>query len=308
MPHPSRPPFKLSYLHPKYWGTWLVIGVLFSFSLLPFAFHAPIGKLLGRLSKLILPKRAAIAKVNLQKCFPTWSNEQVEATLNAHFDNLGRAVLDTATAWFYSDKRAKKHMTEVEGMEHLQAAIDSNSNILVVSPHFYTIEWHARLFGLNHPGVGIYRPNKNPVYEYWQHWGRTRNNHYLVDRRDVRGMIKALKMKLPVWYAPDHDYGKKASVFAPFFAVEEASTITGTATLARIKDTVVLPSFVARSSKGYKLVIEAPLENYPVGDDVADASTCNQALEKMILKQPEVYMWIHKRFKTRPEGQSSFYK
>jgi len=308
MSHPSRPAFKLSYLHPKYSGTWLVISSLFSLSLLPFCFHAVLGKVLGRFTKIIIPSRVRVARINLRRSFPDWSEDKIEQMIKSNFDQLGRAVLDTAAAWFWSDKRVKKHMAEVEGLEHLQAAIESDSNILVIAPHFYTIEWHTRLFGMTHAGVGIYRPNNNPVYEYWQHWGRTRNNRYLVDRRDVRGMIRALKNKLPIWYAPDHDYGRKASVFAPFFAVEQASTITGTATLARVKGTVVLPSFVARTAKGHKLVIEAPLTDYPVGDAVKDATRCNQALEQMILKQPEVYMWIHKRFKTRPEGQKSFYK
>ena len=105
------------------------------------------------------------------------------------------------------------------------------------------------------PGVGVYRPNTNPVLEYAQYHGRCASNKYLVDRMDVKGMIKALRNGDALWYAPDHDYGSHASVFVPYFAVEQAATITGTATLARVKNTVTLPCYNIRTKEGYTLHI-----------------------------------------------------
>ena len=103
-----------------------------------------------------------------------------------------------------------------------------------------------------------------------------------------------------------HDYGRHRSVFAPLFNVP-AATVTGTATLAKVKNTLVLPSFALRDDKGYTLVLEAPPANYPTGDDLIDATLTNQLVEKAILRNPTQYMWLHRRFKTRPEGEASVY-
>ena len=178
--------------------------------------------------------------------------------------------------------------------------------ILLLSAHFLTLELNARMFGLLQPGVGVYRPNRNPLLEYAQVAGRCRSNKYLLDRKDVKGMIKALRAGDALWYAPDHDYGAHASVFVPFFAVAQTATITGTATLARVKNTVVMPCFTLRQPKGgYRLLLGAPLADYPSGDDAADAVASNRVIEAAIRQAPAQYMWLHRRFKTRPAGMPS---
>ena len=161
----------------------------------------------------------------------------------------------------------------------------------------------ARIYGTNiTKGVGVYRPNDDLVLEYLQVKGRTRSNLYLVDRREIKPIIKALLKGLPIWYAPDQDYGRRASVFVPFFAVKEAATVTGTAGFAKVKNTVVQPSYTIRlpNYQGYKLVIKDVLENFPTGDDIADATRVNKIIEDMIKEAPAQYMWLHRRFKTTP--------
>ncbi|MFB0953861.1 MAG: LpxL/LpxP family Kdo(2)-lipid IV(A) lauroyl/palmitoleoyl acyltransferase, partial [Aeromonadaceae bacterium] len=203
-------------------------------------------------------------------------------------------------AWFWSDRRMRRWM-QIEGEEHVRNALASGSGMLLLSCHFMTLELNARMFGLLQPGVGVYRPNDNPVYEYAQVRGRTRSNKYLLDRGDIKGMVKALRKGEALWYAPDHDYGRHASVFVPFFAVEHSATITGTATLARVKNTVVLPCYTLRLPEGgYRLIIEAPLSDFPSGDELLDASSSNRVIEAAVRRAPEQYMWLHRRFKTRP--------
>ncbi len=138
------------------------------------------------------------------------------------------------------------------------------------------------------------------MLEYAQYHGRCASNKYLVDRMDVKGMIKALRNGDALWYAPDHDYGSHASVFVPYFAVEQAATITGTATLARVKNTVTLPCYNIRTSEGYTLHIGAPLADYPSGDDMVDAARANREIEAAVRKAPEQYMWLHRRFRPAP--------
>ncbi|MGY5450566.1 LpxL/LpxP family Kdo(2)-lipid IV(A) lauroyl/palmitoleoyl acyltransferase [Agarivorans sp. MS3-6] len=304
----SPPKLSASSFHPKNWGAWLLIGFMFTISLLPYRVQHYLAIGIGHLAKRLLKSRVHIARRNLEICFPEKTTAQRQQIVDQCFQHLGHSVLDTSNAWFWPQWRFAKHFT-IEGLAHLEQARKQPGGILLVSAHFWTLESHARAYGTIDPGVGIYRPNKNSVYEYFQYHGRTRSNKYLVDRTDVRGMIKALRNENAVWYAPDHDYGTHAAVFVPFFAQPKAATITGTATLAKVKNVQILPTYALRNAdgSGFTLMIEPAVENYPCGDDEADARTINQIIEQAILKAPEQYMWIHRRFKSRPAGEKGLY-
>ncbi|MBU3824336.1 MAG: LpxL/LpxP family Kdo(2)-lipid IV(A) lauroyl/palmitoleoyl acyltransferase [Candidatus Oceanisphaera merdipullorum] len=297
----SRPSsFSFALLHPRYALNWLGLSILWLLvTLLPWRAQMLFGRALGRLSMRVLKSRVKIARRNLELAFPEWDEAERERILTANFESVGCAVFETGMAWFWPDWRMRA-ITRMEGTEHVDAAVANNQGMLLLSAHFLTLELNARQFGLYRPGVGVYRPNTNPVLEYAQVEGRCRSNKYLVDRLNIKGMLKALRQGDALWYAPDHDYGSHASVFVPFFAVEQAATITGTATLARVKNTVTLPCFTIREKNGYRLLIQAPMANFPIGDDEADAIATNQVIEAAIRLAPEQYMWLHRRFKTTP--------
>ncbi|MGO4997994.1 LpxL/LpxP family Kdo(2)-lipid IV(A) lauroyl/palmitoleoyl acyltransferase [Oceanisphaera sp. W20_SRM_FM3] len=299
----SRPSsFSLALLHPRYAVNWLGLSLLWLLvTLLPWRAQMLFGRALGRLSMRVLKSRVKIARRNLELALPELDEAERERILTANFESVGCAVFETGMAWFWPDWRMRA-ITRMEGTEHVDAAVANHKGMLLLSAHFLTLELNARQFGLYRPGVGVYRPNTNAVLEYAQVEGRCRSNKYLVDRLNIKGMLKALRQGDALWYAPDHDYGSHASVFVPFFAVEQAATITGTATLARVKNTVTLPCFTIREKNGYRLLIQAPMTNFPVGDDIADAIASNQVIEAAIRLAPEQYMWLHRRFKTTPEG------
>ena len=303
----NAPRLTAALFHPRYWPQWFGQAVLWLVVQLPYPVLMYLGAGLGWLSMKLLPRRVRIARTNLQLAFPEWDDATREACLKENFANVGRAIFETGIAWFWPDWRVRKIM-HVTGAEHVEQAVANKHGMLLLSAHFMTLELNARMFGLLRPGVGVYRPNTNPVLEYAQYHGRCKSNKYLVDRADVKGMIKALRQGEALWYAPDHDYGPHASVFVPFLGVSDAATITGTATLARVKNTVVLPCYNIRLPQGgYELIIEPPLQNYPVGDDVADATLSNQVLEQAVRKAPEQYMWLHRRFKSRPNAKKFRY-
>ncbi len=303
----NAPRLTAALFHPRYWPQWFGQAVLWLVVQLPYPVLMYLGAGLGWLSMKLLPRRVRIARTNLQLAFPEWDDATREACLKENFANVGRAIFETGIAWFWPDWRVRKIM-HVTGAEHVEQAVANKHGMLLLSAHFMTLELNARMFGLLRPGVGVYRPNTNPVLEYAQYHGRCKSNKYLVDRADVKGMIKALRQGEALWYAPDHDYGPHASVFVPFLGVNDAATITGTATLARVKNTVVLPCYNIRLPQGgYQLIIEPPLQNYPVGDDVADATRSNQVLEQAVRKAPEQYMWLHRRFKSRPNAKKFRY-
>jgi len=157
--------------------------------------------------------------------------------------------------------------------------------------------------------MAMYRPHNNKVMEFVQTWGRMRSNKAMLDRKDLRGMVHALKRGEAVWFAPDQDYGPRGSVFAPLFAVSQAATTSGTYMLARLAKPALVSVVLVRKDKGagYDLVIQPELRDYPIDDELAAAAYMNRVVEKEIMRAPEQYLWLHRRFKTRPEGAPSLY-
>lgn len=137
-----------------------------------------------------------------------------------------------------------------------------------------------------------------------------RSNKAMLDRKDLRGMVHALKKGEAVWFAPDQDYGPRGSVFAPLFAVDQAATTSGTFMLARLAKPALVTVVLVRKAlgKGYELVIQPELQDYPIDDEMAAAAYMNRVIEKEIMRAPDQYLWLHRRFKTRPAGTPSLYR
>ena len=256
----------------------------------------------------IMRKRQVTIRRNLELCFPHTEKCQREAILKDNIDNTGIALFETAMAWFWSDKRVNKHVT-IKGMEHLEALEKSGKGALMLAVHSMNLELGARAFGIKKSGTGVYRPNNNPCFDYFQYKGRSRSNRTLIDRKNVKAMLEALKTGERVWYAPDHDYGNRRSTFAPLFAVKNACTTTGTSLLVDSTDCAIVPFTMVRGKDGhYTLTISAPVEGFPKEDHQRAAAFVNQIVETSILASPSQYMWLHRRFKTRPEGEDCLYK
>ncbi|HCR3984934.1 TPA: LpxL/LpxP family Kdo(2)-lipid IV(A) lauroyl/palmitoleoyl acyltransferasee [Kluyvera ascorbata] len=302
------PKFTAALLHPRYWPSWLGIGLLWLVVQLPYPVIYRLGNAMGRLALRLMKRRAKIAYRNLELCFPEMSEEERHRMVVKNFESVGMGVMETGIAWFWPTKRINRWM-DASGLEHIRAVQDSGRGVLLIGIHFLTLEMGARMFGIHNPGIGVYRPNDNPVLDWLQTWGRMRSNKSMLDRKDLKGMVRALKNGEIIWYAPDHDYGPRASVFAPLFAVKDAATTSGTWMLAKMSKACVVP-FVPRrkpDGKGYELIILEPECNPPLDDAETTAAWMNTIVEKCILMAPEQYMWLHRRFKTRPEGVPSRY-
>lgn len=302
------PKFTTALLHPRYWPSWLGVGVLWLVVQLPYPVIYRLGNAIGRLALLLMKRRAQIAYRNLELCFPEKSEAERHQMVVKNFESVGMGVMETGIAWFWSTKRINRWM-DASGLEHIRAVQDSGRGVLLIGIHFLTLEMGARMFGIHNPGIGVYRPNDNPVIDWLQTWGRMRSNKDMIDRKDLKGMVRALKNGEIIWYAPDHDYGPRASVFAPLFAVKDAATTSGTWMLAKMSKACVVP-FVPRrkpNGKGYELIILEPECDPPLENAEVTAAWMNTIVEKCIMMAPEQYMWLHRRFKTRPEGSPSLY-
>jgi len=303
----SQSKFQRAFLHPRYWVTWFGIGLLWLLVQLPYPAIRVLGSGLGSASRRFLKRRESIARQNLALCFPEQSVEQREKIIEDNFKSIGMALLETGMAWFWPDARVRKWF-DVEGLDNLKEVQAKHRGVMVIGVHFMSLELGGRVMGLCQPMMATYRPHNNPVMEWVQTRGRMRSNKAMISRNNLRGMVSALKKGEAVWFAPDQDYGREGSTFAPFFAVKEVATTNGTFVISRLSKSPLLTVTMIRKAdnSGYRLFISPELHNYPKEENAA-AAFINKVIEKEIMRAPEQYLWVHRRFKTRPVGQSSLY-
>lgn len=295
-------------LHPRYWLSWLGIGLMRLAVFLPFSWLMALGTAIGWLAYPLLRQRRRIAAINLSICFPGLSERQRRALVRAHFVSLGRGLLEVPLAWWAPDTRLQP-LCRVEGIEHLEQARASGKGVILLSAHFTSLELTARLLFPRIPFLPVYRPHDDPVQEHVIAGSRAYWTGEAISRERPKEILRALRKGEVVWYAPDQNSGRKSAVFVPFCG-ELASTSIGTSKLAGITGAAVVPFKAVRraDASGYQLTIEPPLENFPSGDAEADATRINAVIERWVREAPEQYLWIHRRFRTRPQrGQPSPY-
>lgn len=300
--------FQRAFLHPRYWLTWFGLGLLWLLVQLPYPAIRVLGSQLGSVSRHFLKRRESIARRNLELCFPNDTPAQREKLIKENFKAIGMALLETGIAWFWPDERVRKWF-DVEGLENLKEVQAQNRGVMVIGVHFMSLELGGRVMGLCQPMMATYRPHNNLLMEWVQTRGRLRSNKAMISRNNLRGLVSALKKGEAVWFAPDQDYGRKGSSFAPFFAVENVATTNGTFVISRLSGAPMLTVTMIRKAdnSGYRLFISPELKNYPQ-DETEAAAYINKVIEKEIMRAPEQYLWVHRRFKTRPVGESSLYK
>jgi len=295
------PRFQWSFLHPKYWPLWFGLSIIWLLLWLPYPLLMKLGDGLGLLLMKVLKSRVKVTRRNLELCFPDMPIAEREQLVRENFKETGKAAFETFMGWWWPDWRAKP-LCHFKGIEHIEAIQAEGKGVFLLSGHFLCLEMIARVFGFYAPAVGFYRPNDNPIIEYFQYHGRLRSNRALIGKRDVRALIQALNDKEVCFYLPDQDYGRNKAEFVPFFAVKDTATTTGTLLFAGSANckTVAIHSYRLPNHQGYQVEVLPAFEQFPSGDNKADVTRINQWLEQGILANPSQYMWLHRRFKTRP--------
>jgi len=293
--------------HPVYWPTFLGLGFVWLVNRLPLSAQHFIGRLLGRILILVATDRKHIADTNLTLCFPQLSRQEHKKMLIEVFKDQGIAMIESGMAWWPQTEKLAP-LGDIIGFEHVKKAQVEGKGILFLSGHFTSLDVTGGILSQHMKFDGMYRKNNNPVVEELSKKGREAFFEELIERSDIRRLVRRLKDGKAVWYAPDQDMGMKLSVYAPFFGVP-AATITATARIAKMSKAAVIPLSMRRSPEGrYIIEILPPLENFPTGDDVADATRVNHVIENMVMKAPTQYMWVHRRFKSNPHGKGFLYK
>jgi len=291
-------------------GTRTLLLALRGLQALPMAWQAAIGRGFGRLLHALAASRRRIAQRNLELCFPQMPGEERDALVREHFQWLGRSLLERGLLWYAPFARLKR-LIHVEGELHF--AENSAKPVMWLVPHFMALDVAAaavQLFQRRH-GATIYQKQSDPVFDAAMRRGRLRFGQAEVFPRSdtAKPLLRAIKQKgLGFFNLPDMDFGAKDAAFVPFFGVP-AATLLAPSRMARLIDMVVQPVIAEMlpGGAGYRVRFLPPWTDFPTDDAVADTRRINAFIEDEIQRNPAQYLWVHKRFKTRPPGEPSLY-
>ena len=308
MPGMPRPRFTRSLLAPRHWPAWLGVAMIWLIAQVPYAALLWLGRRLGGLVMRVPSARRHIAETNIALCFPELDAKARRRLVDDNLRDIGLMLVEFALGWMGSEKKIAGIPIVIDGLAHLEQARTRGQGVLLVGGHFSHLELCARLVSQRIRISGMYRKMDSTVFEWAVLRARLDYATTMFDKDDLRGTVKYLRNGGTLWYAPDQDMRSKDSVFVPFFGVP-AATITATHHLARLSGATVIPFFHRRLPKGagYELRLGAPLENFPSADALTDTAKVNGCIEQMVRESPEQYLWVHKRFKSRPEGQPTLY-
>jgi len=299
------------FSHPKYWLTWFGLGILRLLVILPLPVLALIGYLLGSLFYALHASRRAIAYKNIRTCFPELSDAECRKINWHQFCLLGQSTITVCMNWWISPARFNRLVT-VHGREHYDKAIANGEKIILLSPHFMSLEVSGLALQSERPMVGMYQYMKNPLINTLALRGRSRfsaEGGIMFERKGpLRSLLRILMKGYPLAYSPDQDAMRKG-VFVPFFHTQ-ASTTPALSKFIQVTHGTVIPcrNYIRPWGQGYDVYLGSPVENVATGDEIADTTVMNKAVEAMVSDAPAQYLWVHKRFKTRPEGEPKFYK
>ncbi|HEC26162.1 MAG TPA: LpxL/LpxP family Kdo(2)-lipid IV(A) lauroyl/palmitoleoyl acyltransferase [Gammaproteobacteria bacterium] len=298
----------LQFTHPRYWLVWFGILLLWLISLLPMPVTAYLGRGLGVILYRVAGRRLHIARTNLELCFPELDNDQIDALIKAHFKVLGQAVLTIGINMFAPLRRLQRLVT-MRDRHYFDRAIAGGRPVILLVPHFVTMEIAGLVLSHERSMFSMYQTIRNPLIDFLVRRGRSRFGGIMVERKaDMRKVVKMMRTGSPFYYLPDQDPGSSDKVFAPFFGIQTAVT-PGFSRFARLSKAVVIPCFTKMlpHGGGYEVIFLPPLKDFPTKDPVQDARRMNEAIEQGIREMPEQYFWVHRRFKSRPEGEGSLY-
>ncbi|TCF96645.1 lipid A biosynthesis lauroyl acyltransferase [Paraburkholderia strydomiana] len=287
-------------------GFALIVALLRGFSRLPYGMVARLGSALGAALYMLPSRRKHVVLVNLHLCFPAKSSRECEDLARNHFRHVVRSYLERGIQWFGSAE-------SIKGLVEIDSKIDLHDKdappTIFMGFHFVSLEVGCILYSTGLPAASLYTRMSNARLCELAKRQRGRFGAEMIERStSARKIVGLLRSGKAVMLAADMDHGIDNSVFVPFFGVP-ACTLTSVSRLARLGHARVVPfvTEVLPDYRGYKLTVYEPFEDFPSGDEVADARRMNAFLEAQILKFPEQYYWVHRRFKHRPPGEAGVY-
>ena len=293
-------------MSPRDWAVWFGVALMWLLARPPWPLQRVCGRAIGAFMRLAMPRRRRVAERNLALCFPGLDATARETLLRRNFAAIGIGLFEFARAWWGSVAPMRANV-RIDGLDHLRAAQASGRGVILVSGHFMTLELCGRLLCDHIELAGMYREHDQPALEWAVKRGRLRYATAMFTREELRPALRHLKQGGMLWFAPDQETMRGDSTFVPFFG-HAAWSLTSTHQLARLSGAVVLPFAHRREADGsYTLDVRPALADFPGKDAVADTARVMGEIEAMVRAAPEQYLWLHQRFKRRPQGEASLY-
>jgi KDO2-lipid IV(A) lauroyltransferase len=287
--------------------TRIAVFILWLLHFLPFRVQVAIGNAVGWLLYRLAKERRRVGEINLKLCFPDKSEVWREQVLREHFKMFARSFFERSILFWSSPERICS-LIRVEGIEHFNSI--KGKAAIFLTPHFVGLDIAGSWISQQIDVVSVYSNQKNRYLNdlLYNKRIRFRNQKIFSRLQGLRPIIKELRSGKPFFYLPDQDQGVKDGAFIPFFGVP-AATITALPRLASMTQAAVIPCVtrLLPGGAGYVVTFYPVWENYPTGDDIADTRRMNEFIEQRALEIPEQYFWLHKRFKTRPDGEQLLY-
>jgi KDO2-lipid IV(A) lauroyltransferase len=285
----------------------LGVFILWLIHFLPFRIIVAIGNGVGLLLYALSAERRRVGDINLKLCFPELGDDARKKLLRDHFMMFGRGLIERCILWWSSAEYIRS-LIRVEGAEHFEAIKDKPS--ILLTPHFVGMDAGGQWIAQHTDTVCMYANQKNRYLTelLLEKRARFRNQRLYSRLQGLRPILKGMRAGMPFIYPPDQDQGVKDGAFIPFFGVP-AATMTSVPRIAQMTGAKVVPSItrILPGNAGYVLTFYPAWDNYPSGDDIADARRMNAFIEDRVREMPEQYFWLHKRFKNRPEGEEKYY-
>lgn len=295
-------------MRPTLLPVWFSVGLLWLLHWLPLSLQAAIGNALGWLLALLPGKRRHVVATNLALCFPDTPKRARDRWLRQTYQASMRAVLEHGLLWWGSEARLRR-LVRIDNPDAVMG--DGVRPVIWLAPHFVGLDMGGVRLTMDRQIASMYAPSKNPASDWLMLRGRSRfHAPVLIAKSDgIKPVLKALKAHLPFYYLPDQDQGRLNAVFVPFFGIQ-AATLSALPRLAKLTGAQIVPVITRQlpGGQGYAVRFYPPWDNFPSDDVEADVARMNAFIEDRIREMPPQYLWLHRRFKTRPEGDASLYE
>lgn len=288
------------------------LGIVFMRAMahVPLRVSRAFGVALGRLLHVVAVPRRHVVDTNLALCFPEKSVAERQRIARETFVFVAQSWLDRSWLWHAPEAVVRRRLRVVGAAPEIAEMAHGTAPMILFAPHFYGLDAAATGLTMHtaRPSTTIYTTQRDPLIDDWIREGRKRFGNVITLNRTegIKPIVAGLRKGGLLYLLPDMDFGREQTVFVPFYGVQ-ASTIPSLSRFARLGKAKVVPIVSRLTPTGYDIEVLPAWQDFPSDDVVADTALMNRRLQGYIDAMPSQYYWVHRRFKTRPEGEPPVY-
>ncbi|MDM0017921.1 LpxL/LpxP family acyltransferase [Variovorax saccharolyticus] len=288
----------------------LGIGFMRTLAHVPFPLVRGFGAVLGRVLHVLAVPRRRVVDTNLALCFPDKTPAERHRMARETFVFVAQSWFDRSWLWHAPEAVVARRLKVVGAADVIEEIAHGHEPMILFAPHFYGLDAAATALTMHtdRPSTTIYTTQRDPMVDQWVSEGRKRfGNVITLNRMDgIKPIVAGLRKGGLLYLLPDMDFGRDQTVFVPFYGVQ-ASTVPSLSRFARLGRAKVVPVVSKLTREGYEIEVLPAWEDFPTDDVMADTALMNRRLQGYIDAMPSQYYWVHRRFKTRPEGEEPVY-